>query len=211
MHQDTQKWESEQNEIQRAFDADQKQKDREHDKVLAEIEHKYALERENIQREFDAKEAELKREHDMALVEANTKAAKEKADYEHKLAMQKLAQEHKNSLAVLAQELANEKAMYSYKNNSSGGGAKISSGSSKSSSGSKVGSTLTKIANNVSTSTSNSKINQASVLALGYGAISPSKLATLVNNGTVQMYTKNGQTYFKKAPVTNNYKYRLTR
>lgn len=43
-------------------------------------------------------------------------------------------------------------------------------------------------------------VNMKSVMALGYGAISAKKLASLVSSGQVTMYTKNGQIYYQKNP-----------
>jgi len=53
--------------------------------------------------------------------------------------------------------------------------------------------------NKGSSTTKNIPINSKSVLALGYGPISESKLASLVAKGEVTSYEQNGQLYFKKA------------
>lgn len=88
-----------------------------------------------------------------------------------------------------------------------GGGGKKSSGSSKSSgksSGkSSSSSSISKNSSSGSVNKSSSKsseptVNMSSVLALGYGPISASKLNSLVSSGKVQEYEKNGQLYYKK-------------
>ena len=116
-YQDTQKWQTEQNEIQRDFEADQAQLDRDFEAAEAKLE-----------REFKTAQAELERKHDKEMLEAETKAEKEI-----------LAQKHKNDLAILAQEFENEKAMLAYEKQlegySGGGGGGGSSKSSGSSSG----------------------------------------------------------------------------
>lgn len=118
-YKDTQKWQTEQAQIERDFKAGENEKQR-----------TFEAEEARIKREFDAKQAEIDRKHDLALIEANTKAAKEKADYEYKLEMQKLEKEKEIELAIMAQELANDKSLASYTNSlkSSSGGSGGSGG-----------------------------------------------------------------------------------
>lgn len=209
-YKDTQKWQTEQAQIDRDFEADENEKRR-----------TFEAEEARIKREFDAKQAEIDRKHDLALIEANTKAAKEKADYEYKLEMQKLEKEKQNELAIMAQELANDKSLASYKYSLENqkqsapiSGARTVSNTTVNgkqySKNAVVGGRYKSAVNNQQsnkTSTGTSlKVNTASVMALGYGAISSSKLASLVNSGQVRQYTKNGQIYFEKVPLAN-YKY----
>lgn len=202
-YKDTQKWQTEQAQIDRDFEAGENEKRR-----------TFEAEEARIDREFKAKQAEIDRKHDKEMLEAETKADKEKIELQHKNDLAKLEKQKQNELAIMAQELANDKSLASYTNSlkstssssksggSSGGSVKISSGS---------GTKKTAITTNNKTSTGTSlKVNTASVMALGYGAISSSKLASLVNSGQVRQYTKNGQIYFEKTPL-NNYKYRFGR
>lgn len=88
---------------------------------------------------------------------------------------------------------------------SSGGGKKSSGSKSsgKSSGKSSSSSSISKNSSSSSVNKSSSKsseptVNMSSVLALGYGPISASKLNSLVASGKVQEYEKNGQLYYKK-------------
>lgn len=218
---ETQKWQTEQAEL-----------GREHDKAMADIEYQYQVKRDEATRTFQSAQAELDRKHDLALVAANTKAAKEKADHEHELAMKQLAQQHKNDLAKIDKQLASEKALLSYQKSLSAsyGGVSGSKGSSGSSSkktsssgtvhggsGGKFGTAKVSAAqargtakqNSRATGSSQPTVNMKSVLALGYGAVSAKKLASLVSSGQVLMYQSNGQIYYKKNP--KYYAIRLTK
>lgn len=209
-HKDTQKWQTEQAQIERDFKAGENEKQR-----------KFEAQEAVLERDFKAKQAEIERKHDLDLVKANTEAAKEKADHEYELAMKKLEQEHENDLAILKQELANDKSLASYKYSLENqkqsapiSGARTVSNTTVNgkqySKNAVVGGRYKSAVNNQQsnkTSTGTSlKVNTASVMALGYGAISSSKLASLVNSGQVRQYTKNGQIYFEKVPLAN-YKY----
>lgn len=208
-YKDTQKWQTEQAQIERDFTAGENEKQR-----------KFEAQEAVLERDFKAKQAEIERKHDLDLVKANTEAAKEKADHEYELAMKKLEQEHENDLAILKQELANDKSLASYKASleSSGSSGGSSGGSSRVIADTKApikqgtvvnGRYKAAVNNQQKSTTTNYPVNKASVMALGYGAVSNEKLAKLVANGQVEMYVKNGQTYFKKASPTSNYKYRL--
>lgn len=97
-YQDSQKWQ-----------ADENEKDRTHSEKLKNIELDYNKERDR-----------LNREHDFALLKAKTAAEKEKADHDHKLAMDELDKKLANDKALASYEYELEK-----KNNSApitGGG-----------------------------------------------------------------------------------------
>ena len=181
-------WQADQNEIERQWKETQAQLDREFQSAQAEID-----------RKFREAQAELDRQHDFAVIAANTKAEKERADNEHKLAMQKLAKQQEYELAQIQKQFENEKSLLAYQNSlksSSGSGG--SGGSSKSSGSS--GSSFTK-SNGTTTSANTSKTpksTQQSILALGYGPISASRLNELVASGVVEEYTENGVTLFRK-------------
>lgn len=198
-YKDTQKWQTEQNQLNRDFEASQ-----------AEIERKYK-----------AEQAEIDRKHDKEMLEAETKADKEKIELQHKNDLAKLEKQKQNELAILAQELANDKSLASYKYSleNQKQSAPISTKRTVSnttvngkqySKNAVVGGRYKSAVNNQQKSTTtNYPVNKASIMALGYGAVSNEKLAKLVANGQVETYVKNGQTYFKKASPTSNYKYRL--
>lgn len=180
---ETQKWNTEQAERDRKFEADENR----------------------IQREYEAAQAVLDREHELALVEANTEAEKEVADYKHELAMKELEKQKQNELDILKQRNASNSVASSGGNSSSSGGVRISSPTDS------AGIRFQLIKQNNKNNASNNKpVNMNSVMALGYGAITPTKLATLVSNGEVETYTKNGQTYYRKVNKTpmDTYKYR---
>lgn len=220
-HKDTQKWQTEQAQIERDFKAGENEKQRTFEAGENEKQRKFEAQEAVLERDFKAKQAEIERKHDLDLVKANTEAAKEKADHEYELAMKKLEQEHENDLAILKQELANDKSLASYKNSleKQTQSAPISTKRTVSnttvngkqySKNAVVGGRYKAAVNNQQKKqTTTYPVNKASVMALGYGAVSNEKLAKLVANGQVEMYVKNGQTYFKKASPTSNYKYRL--
>lgn len=82
---------------------------------------------------------------------------------------------------------------------SSGGSSNKSSSTVKKSSSGSSSSTVKKSSSSSSSNKSSPTINTASVLALGYGPISASKLNSLVAAGKVKEIEKNGQLYFVKA------------
>lgn len=124
---ETQKWNTEQAELDRAFQADQAQKNRDHDKTMAQIEYDYQVKLDEADRTFEEEQAKLDREHDLALVEANTRAAIEKANNDHANEMKKLEQEHENEIARINAELAAEKELLAEQRKSVG---TVSGGSS---------------------------------------------------------------------------------
>jgi hypothetical protein len=105
---ETQKWQTEQAELDRNFKAQEAELDRKHSAAQAEI-----------QRKFQAAEAELDRKHDKDLLAVKNQYEKER-----------LEQQHKNDLAKIDKQLASEKALLQYQKslNASYGG--VSGGSS---------------------------------------------------------------------------------
>lgn len=139
---------------------------------------------------------------------------KKKDEQEYKMQIQQLE--------LQKQQLAEEKRQFdeqmSYtKSKSSGsggsgggsssGGASIKKGSS--SSGSSGSSSIKKSSGSSGTSSSSKSStptnNMSSILALGYGPISASKLASLVSSGQVTRTLKNGQYYYYKASPKSSY------
>lgn len=197
---ETQKWNTEQAEIERLFKAEEAKLDRE-----------FKAKQDEIQRNFDAAQAELDRKHDMALQEAKTKAEKEMLAQQHKNDLEKLQKQKENELAVLNQKLANDKALVSHEyslkksSDSSGSSAPIKQGTVING---RYKTAVNQQAKQTTKQTTNYPVNKASVMALGYGAISTTELASLVSSGQVKETIKNGQRYFDKVPLAN-YKYRL--
>jgi hypothetical protein len=138
--------------------------------------------------------------------------------------MKRLAQEHQNALDKIEKqrEESEKLAKYEYDlthpplgevagggsgGSGGSGGTKTttvtsSSGKVHSGGGGKFGQTTT-----TSNTSSNPPVNMKSVLALGYGSISTTKLNKLVQSGEVLTYVQNGQRYFKKNPMYHKTKY----
>ena len=171
-----------------SFQEEQKDKDRQHQSDEAALE-----------RKFKEDQAKIERQHEKDMLAAKTAAEKEMIE-----------KEYAEKKAYLAKELENDKALlqyeYSLKNSSSSGGSggiKKSSGSSSGSSGSSGGSgTVVKYDDKATGTVTN---NMASILALGYGPISESKLAQLLSSGQVTRTKKNGQWYYSKNTASPNY------
>lgn len=184
-------WQADQNEIERQWKEKEAQLDREFQSAQAEIE-----------RKFKEAQAELDRQHDFAVIKANTQAEKERADHEHKLAMQKLAKQQEYELAQMQKEYENEKSLLAYQNSLKGSSSSGGGGSTGS-----TGSSFTK-SNTASTSkttnkTTGTKTTMQSILDLGYGPISESRLNQLVASGAVEEYKQNGVTLFRKKTSNN--------
>lgn len=174
----------------------------------AELDRQHQIKLEDIRHEYDKKLAEINQQYKIAYLNAETKAEKELLDKKHAQDLEKLKKEQENKEKLLDKELANQKALIKYENDlkkqsvSITGGS--SGGSSSSSGGSKGGSgTVGVKPTNVDYSKGQTAtVNMQSVLALGYGPISASKLAELVASGKVTMYTKNGQIYYQRKVTT---------
>lgn len=128
----------------------------------------------------------------------NANLAEEKRQYNESLALQREQFEYQK-----AQDAAAKISKSS--GGSSGGGGSSSSKSSKSSSSSKSsGSSSVKKSSSSSSTKSggraNVSVDMKSVLALGYGPISSSKLADLENKGLVTSYTSGNKIKFKHTP-----------
>ena len=180
-------WQADQNEIERQWKEKETQLDRDFQSAQAQIE-----------RKFKEAQAELDRQHDFSVIAANTKAEKERADHEHKLAMQKLAKQQEYEMAQLDKKQASEKALMQeeyrlkqqYSSTGSSSGGSRSSGSGKTS--------FTKSTATGKTTGTTAKTTNQSILDLGYGPISASRLNELVASGVVEEYSQNGVTLFRK-------------
>lgn len=117
-----------------------------------------------------------------------------------------LAEEKRQFNETLALQKKNSNVSGSSSGGSSSGSSKNtkkSTKSSKKSSGNKKTSTSSSKSKK-STSSSNPKIDMNSVIALGYGPISASKLDSLVASGKVIQYVENGKLKFKNKPSVNS-------
>jgi len=148
----------------------------------------------------------------LAQINHENALAEEVRQYNESLAEEKRQFNEKMSLEEA--QFAWQKAQAAAKSGGGGGGGK-SSGSIKKSSGSSgkakttarnesIGKTGSDIkGTSKSNKSSGNSIDMKSVLNLGYGPISASKLNSLVSSGTVEEYTSGGKTKFRKTASTN--------
>lgn len=183
-----------------AFQEEQAKLDREHQSAENLLNRQHQSAEAVLDRKFKEEQAKLDRQHDKDMLAAQTKAEKEKIEKEYAEKKKYLAEQLKQEKAMLKYE-------YSLKNSSSGssgsGSIKKSSGSSSGSSKSSGSSGTVAKYNNKATGTATN--NMASILALGYGPISESKLAQLLSSGQVTRTKKNGQWYYSKNTSSPNY------
>lgn len=161
-----------------------------HENALAEQVRQYnenkALEREKMaeqKRQFNAQLAEEKRQYDTSLAWQKSQAA---------------------AKAASSGGSSGGSSRSSSKKSSSGSSIKKSSSKSSSSSKSRVskGDNSEKVKAS-SSSKSSKTIDMNSVLALGYGPISASRLNQLVSQGLVEQYTSGNKIKFRKSAYTN--------
>ena len=172
----------------------------------AELDRQFQLKRDEINREFEAAQAELDRKHDKELLQAKSELERKAAEEAHKRDMEKLKKEQEYALAQLDKELANNKALLSYENSlnkssSSGGSTTIKSSGSSSSGSSSSGksSTISSIGSTVGSVVKNAA-NYAVNTAYYRGAKNPDcKYGTFSNgyqpnNVNGSKLTKTGET-----------------
>ena len=142
--------------------------------------------------------------HENALAEQIRQYNESKA-----LEQAKLAEQKRQFDAQLAEEQRqyNETMAYNKAKASSsgggGGGSSSRSGSVSKSSGSSSSKVAAKASSSTAKKSSGNTIDMNSVLALGYGPISESKLASLVKSGVVEQYTSGGKIKFRKTSYAN--------
>lgn len=174
-------------EIDRTWQADQNKIEREWKEKEAQLDRNFQSTQAQIERKFKEAQAELDRKHDFAVIKANTQAEKERADHEHKLAMQKLAKQQEYELVQMQKQYENEKSLLSYqyslKGGSGGGGYQF---------------TKDPVEPTENTTT------MQSILNLGYGPISAEHLNQLVATGAVEEYIKDGKKMFRVKDTNNN-------
>lgn len=182
--------------------------------VLAQINHENALAEEvrqfNENKAMEQKKlAEQQRQYNETLALQKAQLAEEKRQYDSSLAFQKSQAAAKSSGGGGG---SSKSSGSSKKSSSSGSSIKKSSGSSGSS---KVSKTRTSKGDNSEKvkSSSGKTIDMNSVLALGYGPISASRLDQLVSQGLVEQYTSGNKIKFRKSAYTNKQGqlYRMTK
>jgi DNA repair exonuclease SbcCD ATPase subunit len=104
-------WQADQNKIEREWQAEQSEIERGWKEKEAQLDRNFQSTQAQIERKFKEAQAELDRKHDFAVIKANTQAEKERADHEHKLALDKLAKQQAYEMAQIAQKHANDKAL----------------------------------------------------------------------------------------------------
>lgn len=191
---ETQKWNTEQAEL-----------NRQHDEKLKELQFGYDKQLREIQHGYDKQLAEIEQNYKLAYLNAQTAKEKEILEVQHQNEVKKLNIQHQNEIKRLNQQLANEKALAKYeydlkkssvKVTGSGGG---SSGSGSRSTVSKVKNSISKVGGGSVSSGSNPTVNTASKQSLGKGPISDTKAAEMVNKGQATATVKNGQVYLAPA------------
>jgi hypothetical protein len=178
---ETQKWNTEQAQL-----------NRQHDKELQEIKHGYDKEIQEIQHGYDKQLAEIEQNYKIAYLNAQTEKEKEI-----------LKIQHENDIKKLNQQLANEKALAKYEYDLKAQGVKITGGSGSGGSRKTMNSvkySVNNVANkNAVSDASNASVNAKSKLTLGKGPISDTKAAEMVNSGKATATVKNNQVYLAPA------------
>ena len=182
--------------------------------VLDQINHENALAEQvrqfNENKAMEQKKlAEQQRQYNETLALQKAQLAEEKRQYDSSLAFQKSQAAAKSSGGGGG---SSKSSGSSKKSSSSGSSIKKSSSSSGSSS---VNKTRTSKGDNSEKvkSSSGKTIDMNSVLALGYGPISASRLDQLVSQGLVEQYTSGNKIKFRKSAYTNKQGqlYRMTK
>ena len=188
---ETQAWQTEQNELERQWQTEQ-----------AELDRQWKTEEAKLDRDYQTEKDRLDRQHELDLQDAKTEDAKELADKAHEQALAELDRKLENDKKFLAYEQSLKSTTFSGGSGGSGGSSKVGT---RATNAYNLQKTLTnKVANaaNNASKPATGKTTQAtlnSITALGYGPISASKLDQLVASGQVIEYVQNGVTLFKRA------------
>ena len=144
--------------------------------------------------------AEEVRQYNASLAQQQAQLAEQKRQYDADLAFRnaQLAEQKRQFDATHSGSSGGS----SVKKGSSGSGGSIKKGSSSSGGSIKKLPTLSTLKQS-SSGSSKTDTTMQSILALGYGPISASKLDSLVASGEVEEYTENGVTKFRKATPKN--------
>lgn len=195
-----------------AWQKEKAEDDRKHSEKMALIEHNYQVKRDEATRTFQEEQARLDREHDLAVIAAETQAAKDKADKEWEIKQKQLAQEQANAIALLEkQKQLEQQALGGVKGRtttvSAAKGVSSPRTSGKTNMTTNFGNVAGKTTKTTTSKSSNPPINMKSVMALGQGAMSSSKLASLVASGQVLQIQKNGEIHVVWNPSYHKKKY----
>lgn len=161
--------------------------------VLSQINHENSM-AEQI-RQFNESQKLEQKKYNESVRQYNASLAEQKRQFNENLALQK-----KNSSVSSSGGSSSGSSKNTKKSTKS---SKSKKSSTKSSSSNKKSSTSSS-GSKKSTSSSNPKIDMNSVIALGYGPISASKLDGLVASGKVIQYVENGKLKFKNKPSVNS-------
>ena len=144
----------------------------------------------------DEQEAKMQAQ-ELELKKKQIEQEKKQWEEEMKLKREQLEEEKRQ----FDKQYALQQAKSSGSGGSGGGTATIKNGGSSSS----VSYSKPKASNTGSTASKTPTNNMASILALGYGPISASRLASLMESGQVTRTLKNGQYYYSKNTASSSY------
>ena len=191
------------------FEADQAELNRQFQTKEAELDRAHDLKIKELDQTFEEKMAKVEQQYKLDYLNAQTEKEKDLIDKQHEKDMAKLAQQLENEKALLDKKLANDKAYLDYQRQTSGGSGTIGKGTGGSDIIDKPAGNSTSWTDNFwrgiednTTPTSKPPVTDdtASIMALGYGSISPSQLAKLISEGKVTYTVKNGKRYYQRVP-----------
>lgn len=192
---ETQKWETEQAELNRAHDEKILKLEQEFKAKESQLDRDFKAAQAEIERTFTAKENELNRKHALELERVRDEYERNQLKIKQQYELEQLEKQKQNEIAVLNQKLANDMALLAYENEQKKAAITTTNKAVQQYSSS-IGPEPQYVSNTVR---SNLPIDMQSVTALGYGPISASKLAELENQGVITSYEEGGKLKFRKA------------
>ena len=210
-------------EEQRQFDATYELQQKEFEEQIRQFNQSYNLQLKEFNeevRQYNQNYNEQVRQFNEEIARLKKKDAQEYAMEIKRLELQKqqLAEQkrqHAAEMALKQKQLAEEKRQFDQqmayqkaqaaRSSSSGGGGSSSVRKSSGGSRSTSSASVKKTSSSTSTSSSTPSNNMASIIALGYGPISASRLAELLASGQVRRVLKNGQYYYYKNTGSTSY------
>ena len=191
-YEDNKAWQTTENQKNRDFEATENEKTRAFQKAEAEIDRKH-----------DEKMAKIEQDYKIAYLNASTEKEKEKATHDYNLAVKLEEKKLANDKALLKYEYGLKTSSSGVKvSGSSGSSGKATTSYSQSSYNKKVTNDEKKLHGSNTSSTSGS-VDYQSILNLGYGPISASRLAQLVSEGKAKIVTRNGKMYAEKVATSS--------
>ena len=176
--------------------------------ALQGFQYKNSLLLDQANKKLELENAYYQRYQDV-LAQINHENAMEEQIRQYNEQMAEEIRQYNESLAFQKQQLEeeqrqfNETMAYNQSKSSGGGGGGSSSGSSSGSSGGIVLQNNPAVGGTVPTSNPTPTNNMQSILDLGYGPISETKLASLLASGEVGRTLKDGQYYYYKKPSSS--------